>query len=191
VTQENSNSLGSCSWFPISGTRNRGDPMLLLLCSGNIPFGAAGTTCLIHDSGEHTLGLRARRQAIDFRQPCADEGPRWLMQFCYFSSDTGDWTQSLRVLTRGIQDRTSFEIVFTFSELWSSGQSSWLQIQRSGFVSRRYKIFWGVMGPLSLVSTIEGLLERKSSDSGLETEITAVGNRHADHVAPSISKSWQ
>jgi hypothetical protein len=29
--------------------------------------------------------------------------------------------------------------------------------------------------PLSLVSTIEELLERKSSGSGLETEITAVG----------------
>jgi hypothetical protein len=25
--------------------------------------------------------------------------------------------------------------------LWSSGQSSWLQIQRSGFDSRRYEIF--------------------------------------------------
>jgi hypothetical protein len=25
--------------------------------------------------------------------------------------------------------------------LWSSGQSSWLQIQRSGFNSRRYQIF--------------------------------------------------
>jgi hypothetical protein len=25
--------------------------------------------------------------------------------------------------------------------LWSSGQSSWLQIQRSGFHSRRYNIF--------------------------------------------------
>jgi hypothetical protein len=26
--------------------------------------------------------------------------------------------------------------------LWSSGQSSWLQILRSGFDSRRYQIFW-------------------------------------------------
>jgi hypothetical protein len=25
--------------------------------------------------------------------------------------------------------------------LWSSGQSSWLQMQRSGFDSRRYQIF--------------------------------------------------
>jgi hypothetical protein len=56
--------------------------------------------------------------------------------------------------------------------LWSSGQSSRLQIQRSVFDSRRYQIFWEVVGlergPLSLVSTIEELPERKSSGSGLE-----------------------
>jgi hypothetical protein len=43
--------------------------------------------------------------------------------------------------------------------LWSSAQSSWLQIQGSGFDSRRYQIFWEVVGlergplSLSLVST--------------------------------------
>jgi hypothetical protein len=56
--------------------------------------------------------------------------------------------------------------------LWSSGQSSWLQIQRSGFDSRRYKNFWDVVdlerGPLSFVSRIQELLERESSGSGLE-----------------------
>jgi hypothetical protein len=56
--------------------------------------------------------------------------------------------------------------------LWSSDQSSWQQIQRSGFDSRRYQVFWEVLslerGPLSLVSTTEELLERKSSGSGLE-----------------------
>jgi hypothetical protein len=56
--------------------------------------------------------------------------------------------------------------------LWSSGQSSWLKIQRSGFDSRGYQIFWEVMGlergPLSLVSTADELLGRKSSGSGLE-----------------------
>jgi hypothetical protein len=45
-------------------------------------------------------------------------------------------------------------------------------------------------GPLSLVSTIEELLERKNSGSVYNTEITAVRIRHADHVAPSIRKSW-
>jgi hypothetical protein len=53
--------------------------------------------------------------------------------------------------------------------LWSSGQSSWLQIQSSGFDSRRYQIFWELgLGPLSLVSIIEELLGRNSSGSGLE-----------------------
>jgi hypothetical protein len=58
--------------------------------------------------------------------------------------------------------------------LWSSGQSSWLQILRSGLDSRRYHIFWEVVGlergPLSVVSTIEELLERKISGSGLEIQ---------------------
>jgi hypothetical protein len=53
---------------------------------------------------------------------------------------------------------------------WSSGQSFWLQ--RPEFDSRRYQIFCEVVGleqgALSLVSTIEKILERKSSGSGLE-----------------------
>jgi hypothetical protein len=51
----------------------------------------------------------------------------------------------------------------------------------SGFDSRRYRIFWEVMGPergpLSLVSTIEELLGRKNSGSGLE-------RREYDHGGP-------
>jgi hypothetical protein len=58
--------------------------------------------------------------------------------------------------------------------LWSSGQSSYLHIQRSGFDSRRYQIFWEVVGlergSLSLVSKIEELFGRKSSGSGLENQ---------------------
>jgi hypothetical protein len=42
-----------------------------------------------------------------------------------------------------------------------------------GLDFRSYRIFWEVVGlergPLSLVSTIEELLERKSSSSGLES----------------------
>jgi hypothetical protein len=48
--------------------------------------------------------------------------------------------------------------------LWSSGQSSWLQIRRPGFDSRHYKKKKVVVlerGPLSLVSTTEELLDRK------------------------------
>jgi hypothetical protein len=56
--------------------------------------------------------------------------------------------------------------------LWSSGQSFWLQIQRPGFDSWHYQIFWEVVclerGPLSLMSTTEELLKRKCSGSSLE-----------------------
>jgi hypothetical protein len=45
-------------------------------------------------------------------------------------------------------------------------------------------------GPLSLVSTTEELLGRKSSGSGLGTENTAVGILSADHVALTIRRSW-
>jgi hypothetical protein len=58
--------------------------------------------------------------------------------------------------------------------LWSSCQSSWLQIQRFGFDSRCYQIFWEAVGlewsPLSLVSTTEELFGRKSSGPGLESK---------------------
>jgi hypothetical protein len=61
----------------------------------------------------------------------------------------------------------------------SSDQSSWLQIQRSGFDSWCFQIFWVVgleWGLLSLVSTIEELLERKSSSSGLENREYGCGD---------------
>jgi hypothetical protein len=48
--------------------------------------------------------------------------------------------------------------------LWSSGQSSWLQILRPGFDCRHYekkKVVGLERGPLSLVSTTEELLDRK------------------------------
>jgi hypothetical protein len=71
---------------------------------------------------------------------------------------------------------------------------SWL-CQRPGFDSRHYQISRKVVGlerdPLSLVSTTEELLERKVAAPVYKTENTAVGIRHADHVAPSVRKSWQ
>jgi hypothetical protein len=48
--------------------------------------------------------------------------------------------------------------------LWSSGQSSWLQILRPGFDSLHYqkkKVVGLKWDPLSLVSTTEKLLDRK------------------------------
>jgi hypothetical protein len=46
-------------------------------------------------------------------------------------------------------------------------------------------------GPLSLVSTTGKLFDRKVAAPVYKTENTAVGIRHADHVAPSIRKSSQ
>jgi hypothetical protein len=90
-------------------------------------------------------------------------------------------TRSYRVLTRLIRNFPVFDVHNHIKisplagyepPLRSSSQSSWLQIQRSGFDSRRYQILWEVVGlergPLSLVSTIEELLGRNSSGSGLE-----------------------
>jgi hypothetical protein len=59
-------------------------------------------------------------------------------------------------------------------------KSSWLQIQKPGFDSRRYQIFLEVVngerGALSLVSKIEELLERKGSVSGLENRDYGLGD---------------
>jgi hypothetical protein len=80
------------------------------------------------------------------------------------------------------------------SPLWSSSQNSCLQIQRSGFDSRRYHIFSVVgleRGPLSLVSTIEKLLERECSGPCLEN--IYYGRRGSAALATrhnSIRKSW-
>jgi hypothetical protein len=49
----------------------------------------------------------------------------------------------------------------------------------SGFESRFYRLFRELgleRGPLSLMSTIEEILERKSSDSGIESREYGLGN---------------
>jgi hypothetical protein len=55
--------------------------------------------------------------------------------------------------------------------------------------TRKKKVVGLERGPLSLVSTTEELLDRKVAAPVYKTENTAVGIRHADHVAPSISKT--
>jgi hypothetical protein len=61
-----------------------------------------------------------------------------------------------------------------------------------GSIPGHYKKVVGLeRGPLSLVSTTEELLDRKVAAPVYKTENTAIGIRHADHVAPSIRKSWQ
>jgi hypothetical protein len=91
---------------------------------------------------------------------------------------------SSRLLSKSVRIRI-YEIIFLpvvlcGPPLWSSGQSSWLRIQRSGFDSRYYQIFWEVVGlergPLSLMSAIEGLLGKKIVATVYKTENTTVGD---------------
>jgi hypothetical protein len=56
--------------------------------------------------------------------------------------------------------------------LCSSGQSSWLQIQKS-------RVRFSAQGSRSFVSTIDELLDRRNSDSGLE--IREYGSRNSSH----------
>jgi hypothetical protein len=76
------------------------------------------------------------------------------------------------------------------------GQSFWLQIQMSRVRFPALPYFLrsrGGMerGPLSLATTIEELLEWKSSGSGLEKQrLTAVGIRCADHATTYSHKGW-
>jgi hypothetical protein len=65
--------------------------------------------------------------------------------------------------------------------LWSSGQSSIPGTTRKKVVGLE-------RGPLSPVSTIEELLDRKVAAPIYKIENTAVGIRHADHVAHPIRK---
>jgi hypothetical protein len=65
-------------------------------------------------------------------------------------------------------DYNEWLIFCVWPPLCTSHQGFWLEIQMSGFDSWRYQIFWEVVDPLSLVSTTEELLVRKSSGSGLE-----------------------
>jgi hypothetical protein len=65
----------------------------------------------------------------------------------------------------------------------------------SRFDSRRYLILCELVGleqgPLSLVNMTEELLEWKNSGSrSRKLRLTAVGIHCADHVTPSIRKSW-
>jgi hypothetical protein len=108
-------------------------------------------------------------------------GTNWIC-ICYveesipplWSSGQGFWLQNGYVLC--FLWGTNWSICYVEESrppLWSSGKSSSLQIHRSGFDSRRYQIFWEVVGlergSLSLVSTTEELLGRKIVDSVLES----------------------
>jgi hypothetical protein len=75
------------------------------------------------------------------------------------------WKEPIIVPIRKKDDKTDCNN-YRGPPLWSSGQSSWLQIWRPRFDSRHYqkknKVVGLEQGPLSLVSTAEELLSRKS-----------------------------
>jgi hypothetical protein len=58
--------------------------------------------------------------------------------------------------------------------MWSSGQGSWLEIQRPGFDFRRCQIFWEV------VSWVQ--LNEKIAAPVYKTEVTAVGIHRVDYA---------
>jgi hypothetical protein len=96
---------------------------------------------------------------------------------------------SLQVFNSNLKD--VYCNVFLRPPLWSSGQSSWLQIQRSRVRFPHYQIFfWEVggleRGLLSLVMITEQLFQGNSG-SGLENRNCRLwGNCCADHATPSI-----
>jgi hypothetical protein len=100
---------------------------------------------------------------------------------------------SLKKKTGPISETFCFLVIYNWSPLWPSAQSFWLQIQRSGFYSWRYQIFWEVWVWNGVHSAswvqLRSYLEGKVTAPVYKTEITAVGIRHAAHVAPSIRKS--
>jgi hypothetical protein len=78
--------------------------------------------------------------------------------------------------------------------LWSSGQSSWLQIRRSGVrfpALPEKKVVDLERCPLSLVSTTEEILDKKSSGSCLENREYGRKVPSRWRVTPLSAKSWQ
>jgi hypothetical protein len=96
--------------------------------------------------------------------------------FCFDGNLSTNQNKILRTDEEGSQKPSNLHFLSKIFRppLWSSDQSSWLQVQRSGFDSQRYQIFWEAVGlergPLSLVSATEELLGRKSSCSSLESQ---------------------
>jgi hypothetical protein len=73
-------------------------------------------------------------------------------------------------------------------------KSSRVEIQRSGFDSWRYQIFWEVLD-LEWDHSASGIqlksyLKEVAADLVWKCKNTAMGIHHADHVVPSIHKSW-
>jgi hypothetical protein len=65
----------------------------------------------------------------------------------FSSCDQLNTAQSLGMRVKALVYTCLTSVVYLdWPPLWSSGQISWLQIQRSGFNSRSYQILWEVVG---------------------------------------------
>jgi hypothetical protein len=110
------------------------------------------------------------RIVLQFSPACSVDPSFPLLAVCFMSVSCLAYLSILKMEAMCYCE-TSVDFHRSRPPLSSSDQSSWLQIHRSGFDSRRYHIFWVVgleRGPLSLVNTTEELLGRESSGSGLE-----------------------
>jgi hypothetical protein len=74
--------------------------------------------------------------------------------------------------------------------LWSSSRGSCLQIRRSGFISWSCRIFWEVVRMGRVHSVLWVRLGSSLWEEVAAPVWRAMGIRHADHMAPSICKSW-
>jgi hypothetical protein len=167
------------TWFSTS-PRMKTEERLIGVCGRNLP--ACRTDC--HGTAKSLLpatrSLRVLLFACCNRQKDPSSSVRHLLktfEISQITTSTNIWATSLEAqLNNNNTNISNLLLLFLFllsnPPLWSRGQSSWLQIQRSGFDSRRYQIFWEVVGlergPLSLVKRTEELFERKNSGSGLE-----------------------
>jgi hypothetical protein len=86
----------------------------------------------------------------------------------YVRSFNSKWYPNIMIEYRSIFQCLPVSF-YTWTVLWSSGQSSAYRSRGPGFDSRRYQMFWGVMGlergPLSLMRIIEELFQGTSSSS--------------------------
>jgi hypothetical protein len=102
--------------------------------------------------------------------------PRPVMGIAFFLLVLGQVSSEYLIICRRLSSNLLFQfyhhIIMRRPSVWSSGQCPWLKMQRSGFDSQYYHIFWVVgrngVYSVSWVSTIEELLGRKCRGSGLE-----------------------
>jgi hypothetical protein len=120
-------------------------------------------------------GTQNKPQPLHYKAVFLDSSATIRITTCQLTNRQGTWSILIRL-------KRHFIIHFLCSGLdffavedacVVCGRSSWLQIQRSGFDSRHYQIFWKVVGlergPISLVSTTEELFGRNTSGFALES----------------------